>query len=99
MKSILVLIKHLECLIEKAIQLDDDGIEYFEDLTIPACELNDLEEMVKTAKEEINSEKEHRMWELLLSKGNLPWIDVKNIEDIQKAKKQAKNIVDAWYEK
>lgn len=65
MKNIGVLIKHLDALIEKATNVDEDGLEYFDsDLIIPACDLNDLYNLVSKAKKELSDKRESRIWEL-----------------------------------
>lgn len=65
MKNINILIKHLESHLEKTIEVDEDGIEYFnEDLVIPACDLNDLNILLTEAKKELASKRNERIWEL-----------------------------------
>lgn len=67
MNSIESLVKFIKHLIDKATELDPDGIEYFKDLTIPACEITDLYDRVKKAEEELQSKDEERLWQLFLS--------------------------------
>lgn len=64
MTNIEALIKFVDRLIDNATETDTDGIEYFKDLNIPACELNDLHERVIKAKEELRSKKEDRVWSI-----------------------------------
>lgn len=64
MTNIEALIKFIDRLIDNATETDTDGIEYFKDLNIPACELNDLHEKVIKAKAELKSNQEERVWQL-----------------------------------
>lgn len=64
MTNIEALIKFVERLIDNATETDDDGVEYFKDLNIPACELNDLHERVIKAKSELQSKREDRVWDI-----------------------------------
>ena len=64
MTNIEALIKFVERLIDNATEIDDDGVEYFKDLNIPACELNDLHERVIKAKAELKSNQEERVWQI-----------------------------------
>ena len=64
MTNIEALIKFVERLIDNATETDDDGVEYFKDLNIPACEFNDLHERVIRAKKELQSKREDRVWNI-----------------------------------
>ena len=64
MTNIEALIKFVDRLIDNATETDDDGVEYFKDLNIPACEITDLHEKVIKAKDELRSKKEDRVWDI-----------------------------------
>lgn len=64
MTNIEALIKFVERLIDNATETDDDGVEYFKDLNIPACEITDLHERVIKAKAELKSNQEERVWQM-----------------------------------
>ena len=64
MTNIEALIKFVERLIDNATETDTDGVEYFKDLNIPACEFNDLHERMIKAKDELWSKREDRVWDI-----------------------------------
>jgi len=64
MTNIEALIKFVDRLIDNATETDDDGVEYFKDLNIPACEITDLHERVIKAKDELRSKKEDKVWSI-----------------------------------
>lgn len=80
MNSIESLIKFIKRLIDKATEFDPDGVEYFEDLTIPACEINDLYDRVKKVEEELSFKDEEKLWQLFVKTSELnPGVSIKKV--------------------
>lgn len=65
MKKTELLIKHLNSLLERATVTDTDGVDYWTDLTIPACDIQDLSVLVRDAKKELDSKEWDEKFELL----------------------------------
>jgi hypothetical protein len=67
MNHIKVLLQLLNNILSRATEVDEDGVEYFEDFTIPSCELHDLSKVKEKAEDELASKREERLWEVFRS--------------------------------
>lgn len=62
MKYTELLIKHIKAKLEKATDVDEGGVEFWKDLSIPACDMQDLSNLVNGAEKELKDKK----WEDML---------------------------------
>lgn len=67
MSHIKVLLQLLDNILSRATEVDEDGVEYLEDFTVPACELQDLSRVRKKVETELASKREERLWEVFHS--------------------------------
>lgn len=91
MKKAELLIKHLNSLLNKATDTDIDGVDYWTDLTIPACDLQDLSVLVRDAQKELNNKMWDEFFTLLNTRLSVKnsasetcWIDKSTREEIFK---------------
>lgn len=68
MKKTELLIKHFNILLERATDTDGDGIDYWKDLNIPACDMQELAILIHSAEKEVKSKEEDELFNLLVAR-------------------------------
>lgn len=64
MKDIKRLLTTLKHHIDNATDIDSDGVEYFVDHTIAACDIKDIADMLGAAEKALENKVDERVWEI-----------------------------------
>lgn len=87
------IIKYLQYIIERATEVDENGVEYYKDIELSACDIEELSAIRNELIKEQQTDKTQKLWEIYkeLSLGNSSYT-------AQVSKELAKNIVEGFFE-